>query len=157
MEADLRKAIAEHPDEGVAVSSGGTKPGVGLVYEVVNSKAEFREKVKLIGVVSECAENSKDLAIESKNIIFVDDPTQGWETLNAKGDYSYGIYLAEKFGKVVSYGGGNIANKELSLAKERGIEVVIYPHAPNQQNLMKKLDAGGDIAKLTPVLTKYFK
>ncbi|QBF25465.1 hypothetical protein EXN22_07065 [Pseudomonas tructae] len=152
-QAIIEKALAEHP-EGINVVIGATKDGIGEIYELVQDKADLKEKVTLLGIVSAAA-REWGVAIEEENVAFVEDPGNTWQVKSAEG-YSYTLYPAQKNGELLAMGGGAVALEELEQARALGLEVNIFEFAADPQKLQAKLKPGQSQIELMPVCSQYF-
>ncbi|MDD1014279.1 hypothetical protein [Pseudomonas rubra] len=152
-ETCIREALTKHSD-GINVVIGATEDGIGEIYGLVQGKAELKEKVTLLGIVSVAAQDW-GVAIEEENVVFVEDPGNTWQVKNAEG-YSYTLYPAQKNGELLAMGGGAVALEELDQARERGVEVNIFDFAADPQRLQAKLKPEQSSTELMPVRGQYF-
>lgn len=129
------------------IDSGGNRAGIGVVYDLVTENASYREKIKCMGIVSECAAES-DLIQGDVKTIQVPDPENTWQTISFDGDteYQYMLYPAHKYGgEVMAFGGGGIGYKEVKEVKEAkeakkiGVEIKLFPFEPDSFELKNKL------------------
>jgi len=117
----LDSLVSEHGSN-LLVVSGATAVGIGLVYEVAKDL-----DISTLGVVSELA-TSDELSGFCDNVLFIKDPEGSWEVKSDAGD-SYLVEAARE-GQMVYFGGGEVAAMEIAEAKEKGIAVSVFQHAP---------------------------
>ncbi|MBP2170558.1 hypothetical protein J2125_003750 [Erwinia toletana] len=158
LKSELDSCLAAHADKQIVLVCGGTSAGIGVVYDVVNEYASLKEKIKLIGIVSEVAPEN-DLAKNDVSIIRVPDPDNTWETKKVDGNniHYYMLYPVLKYdGEVQVWGGGKIAYDEAEAAIKLGIKTTFFRFEPDSSALQKKLDAGKTYQELCPVIYHEF-
>lgn len=117
----LESLVSEHGSN-LLVVSGATAVGIGLVYEVAKDL-----EISTLGVVSELA-TSEELSGFCDYVLFIEDPEGSWQVKSDDGD-SYLVEAARE-GQMVYFGGGEVAAMEIEEAKEKGIAVSVFQHAP---------------------------
>jgi hypothetical protein len=158
LKSELERCLLDNPDKQIVAVCGGTSAGIGVIYKLVAEDASLKEKIKCIGIVSECAPEN-DLVDGDVDIVRVPDPTNSWQTKKTDGDheYQYMLYLAHKYGgEVMAFGGGSIGYEEVKEAIKTGIETKIYPFEPDSARLQEKLNAGKQYSDLCPLLYHEF-
>lgn len=99
------------------VVSGATSVGIGLVYEVAREMG-----VSTLGIVSDQV-NSEDVSRFCEYVLLVSDPHGTWEVKTENGD-SYMVEAA-RYGEMIYFGGGQVANSEIMEARLKGIAVTV--------------------------------
>jgi len=158
LKSELERCLLDNPDKQIVAVCGGTSTGIGIIYELVAEDASLKEKIRCMGIVSECA-SENDLAHGDVNIVRVPDPTNSWQTKKADGDheYQYMLYPAHKYGgEVMAFGGGSIGYEEVKEAIKTGIETKIFPFEPDIARLQEKLNAGKQYSDLCPLIHHEF-
>lgn len=117
----LESLVSEHGSN-LLVVSGATAVGIGLVYEVAKDL-----EISTLGVVSELA-ISEELSGFCDYVLFIKDPEGSWRVRSDDGD-SYLVEAARE-GQMAYFGGGEVAAMEIAEAKEKGIKVSVFQHAP---------------------------
>lgn len=149
----LERSLEEHVDKKIVVVCGGTRVGIGIVYDLIQETEALKEKVSCLGIVSELAKG--DIQNDDVNQVFIPDPHQCWKTVTTvNGEpYSYMLYPAHRYGgEVLAFGGGEIGAEEVRQAKKMGLKTTIFFLEPDRANLLSKLNAGIQWQKLCAVL-----
>ncbi|MDF7662070.1 hypothetical protein PUG81_24120 [Erwiniaceae bacterium L1_54_6] len=162
VKSQLEGFLRDHPDEQIVVVCGGTSVGIGAVYDVVAENPALRKNIKCIGIVSECAPK-QDLVQSTDQfkvgIVHVPDPKQSWQTKLSDGDQEHQamIYPAQKFGGVIiAFGAGGIGYDEINEAKDKGLEIMLFPSQPDNSKLQDRLKKNSDFSKACPLLYHEF-
>ena len=158
IKTEIDRCILDNPDKQVVVVCGGTRAGIGIVYDLVAEAPSYRERIKCMGIVSECV-SEHDLIQGDVKIILVPDPKKTWQTINFDGDteYQYMLYPVHKYGgEVIAFGGGGIGYKEINEAKKIGIETKLFPFEPDSFELKSKLTASKKYSDLCPIMYHEF-
>lgn len=115
--------------QNVVVVGGATQVGVGHLYEIAKKMG-----VETLGIVSEVVLQGDDKISEScDHTIFVPDPQGTWDVLNPTGEsYTVIAALINRIfgglgGELFSYGGGEVAGREVMAAERNGVPFTVYP------------------------------
>ena len=154
----LDQAISNYQHKGgVALVIGGTTDGIGAIYSLVNDKAEYKN-IKCIGIVSEVVQDECPDSISSYckgNMVYVPDPNQTWEVLNADATHSYTAYAAENNGELHALGAGAVGVKEIKMAINQGVSPYIFDYKADQKKIDAKIEQGKLVGDLMPI-SKFF-
>lgn len=115
--------------QNVIVVGGATEAGVGRLYEIAKQMG-----VATLGIVSEAARQYQEpISPSCDHTIYVPDPGGTWDVLSPSGK-SYtviagrtNVLFGGPGGELFSYGGGEVAGREIMEADHEGVPFTLYP------------------------------
>lgn len=115
----LRRLVAEAGD-GTLHVGGATRAGIGMAYDIIPEEAARLgfSNVKTAGIVSHNASLAE--IAEQDWVVLVPTPPDDWRVLREGRSLMVDI-AAEGRGRLIYFGGGNIAMGELAEAGARGV------------------------------------
>ena len=118
----LVRGLVRREGDGVLYVIGATEDGIGAAYRwIPEAAAEFGlARVRTAGIVSS---NAREMALPPQDFtVFVPTPPGDWRVI-ADGRSRMVDIAADSGGRMVYFGGGEVARSEIAEARARGVPV----------------------------------